>query len=104
MRQDYAEFQRRDVEIIALGPDGPNAFKRYWEKENLPFIGCADIHSAVAAQYQQEVNWIKLGRMPAVLLIDPQGKIVYRQYGESMSDIPTNEQVLAIIDGLRKKN
>jgi peroxiredoxin Q/BCP len=98
LRQDYSEFTRRGAEIIALGPDGPNAFRRYWEEEHLPFVGCADIKSAVASQYQQEVNWIKMGRMPALLIIDKQGQIRFRQYGESMSDIPENTEVLKILD------
>ena len=98
MRQDYSEFTRRGAEIIALGPDGPNAFRRYWEEEHLPFVGCADIQSAVASQYQQEVNWIKMGRMPALLIIDKEGQIRFRQYGESMSDIPENTAVLKILD------
>jgi peroxiredoxin len=98
LRQDYSEFTRRGAEIIALGPDGPNAFRRYWEEEHLPFVGCADIKSAVASQYQQEVNWIKMGRMPALLIIDKEGQIRFRQYGESMSDIPENTEVLKILD------
>jgi peroxiredoxin Q/BCP len=98
LRQDYSEFTRRSAEIIALGPDGPNAFRRYWEEEHLPFVGCADIKSAVASQYQQEVNWIKMGRMPALLIIDKEGQIRFRQYGESMSDIPENTEVLKILD------
>jgi peroxiredoxin len=98
LRQDYSEFTRRGAEIIALGPDGPNAFRRYWEEEHLPFVGCADIKSAVASQYQQEVNWIKMGRMPALLIIDKEGQIRFRQYGESMSDIPENTAVLKILD------
>jgi peroxiredoxin Q/BCP len=98
LRQDYPEFVRRNIEIIALGPDGPNAFKRYWESEDLPFIGCADIRSLVAAQYQQDVNWFKFGRMPAVFLIDPQGRVIFQQYGDSMSDIPTNTEVFSIFD------
>jgi peroxiredoxin Q/BCP len=86
------------MEIIALGPDGPNAFKRYWESEDLPFIGCADIRSRVAAQYQQDVNWFKFGRMPAVFLIDLKGRIIFQQYGDSMSDIPQNSEIFSIYD------
>ena len=98
MRQDYPEFVRRNIEVIALGPDGPNAFKRYWESEDLPFIGCADIRSQVATQYQQDVNWFKFGRMPAVFLIDPKGRIIFHQYGDSMSDIPQNSEVFSVFD------
>jgi peroxiredoxin len=101
LRQDYTKFVSRGVEIIALGPDGPNAFKNYWEKENLPFIGCPDIKSKVADQYHQEVNLLKLGRMPALFILDRTGMIRFCHYGDSMSDIPTNAEVLDVIDRLR---
>ena len=100
MRQDYDEFLRRGVEIIAIGPDGPNAFKRYWELETIPFVGCADIKNQVADQYYQEVNWFKLGRMPAIFVIDQTGDIRYAHYGDSMSDIPADQEVLNLLDGL----
>ena len=103
MRQDYAEFTRRGAEVLALGPDGPRAFKRYWEKEHLPFPGLSDVGSKVASSYHQQVNWLKLGRMPAVLVIDPAGAIRYSHYGESMQDIPDNREVLAELDQINRE-
>jgi peroxiredoxin len=100
LSQDYDDFVRQNIEIIALGPDGPNAFRKYWEKEGLPFIGLADIKSKVASLYHQEVNWLKAGRMPAVLVIDLDGRIASIHYGESMSDIPSNREVLEILKKL----
>lgn len=88
------------MQIIALGPDGPNAFQRYWEEEHLPFIGCSDSHSKVAGQYHQEVNMLKWGRMPAIFIIDREGVIRFGHYGDSMSDIPSNVEILQIIDKL----
>ena len=64
----------------------------------MPFIGLADIRSVVASLYHQEVNWLKAGRMPAVLVIDKQGMIRFTQYGENMSDIPENAEVLELVD------
>ena len=98
MRLDYAQFQARGAEIIALGPDGPNAFRKYWAENEMPFIGCADIKSRVADQFHQEVNLFKLGRMPAVFVLDPQGKILYSHHGDSMSDIPANEEIFNVLD------
>jgi peroxiredoxin len=98
LRQDYVEFQKRGAEIIALGPDGPNAFKRYWQEQQMPFIGCADIKSKVADTYYQEVNLFKFGRMPAVFVIDRAGQILYSHYGDAMSDIPANEEILRVLD------
>jgi len=97
LRQDYSEFQERGIEIIALGPDGPNAFRKYWQEEQLPFIGCPDIKSQVADRYYQEVNLLKLGRMPAVFVIDKEGQIRYAHYGDSMADIPPTSELLNVI-------
>jgi peroxiredoxin len=100
LRQDYQKFVDRGVAVIALGPDGPNAFRAYWEKEQIPFIGLADKRSRVADRYHQEVNLFKWGRMPALFVIDKSGIVRYQHYGDSMSDIPSNAEVLKILDEL----
>jgi peroxiredoxin len=102
LRQDYDEFLKRGVEIIAIGPDGPNAFKRYWQSENIPYIGCADIKNRVADRYYQEVNLFKMGRMPALFVIDQSGIIRFTHYGDSMSDIPTDQELFEVLDGPNK--
>jgi len=102
LRQDHAQFVARNAQILVIGPDGPRAFQRTWEKEVFPFPGLADPQHTVANLYRQEVNLLKLGRMPAVLVVDKAGQIRYQHYGDAMSDIPTNEQVLAILDELNK--
>ena len=48
--------------------------------------------------YGQEVNLFKLGRMPAQVLIDKAGVARYVHYGHNMSDIPKNEELLALGD------
>lgn len=83
-----------------VGPDGPNAFRKYWQENDLPFIGLADLRSRVADRYAQEVNLFKFGRMPALFVIDWQGMIRFAHYGDSMSDIPANQTVLDVVDAL----
>ncbi|MBN1888331.1 MAG: redoxin domain-containing protein [Thermoflexales bacterium] len=100
LRQDYERFLERQAEILVVGPDGPRAFQRTWEKESFPFVGLADPPHTVADLYEQEVNWLKLGRMPAVLLVDKEGHIRYRHHASSMSDIPDNSEILALLDTL----
>ena len=100
MRQDYADFVSRGAEVLIVGPDGPRAFQRTWEKEAFPFPGLADPRHTVADLYRQEVNLLKLGRMPAVLVVDKAGQIRYQHYGESMSDIPLNQEMLEFLDRL----
>jgi len=98
LRLDYQEFVSRDTEVIIIGPDGPSAFKRTWEMEDMPMVGLADPGSKVADRYHQKINLLKLGRMPALMVIDKNGIIRYVHYGKSMSDIPENEEVINILN------
>jgi peroxiredoxin Q/BCP len=100
LRQDHSEFVSRGAAIIVVGPDGPNAFRNYWQENDMPFIGAADLRSRVADRYAQEVNLFKLGRMPALFVIDRQGVIRFEHYGDNMQDIPANSTVLDVIDAI----
>jgi len=102
LRQDYDEFVRRDTEVIVLGPEDGAAFARYWEKESLPFVGLPDPKHTVLKLYGQEINLFKLGRMPAQVIVDKTGHARYVHYGHSMSDIPSNEELLALLDELNQ--
>ena len=64
----------------------------------MPFIGLPDPTHSVLKLYGQEVNLFKLGRMPAQVLIDRAGVARFVHYGHSMSDIPKNEEILALGD------
>jgi peroxiredoxin len=86
-----------------MGPDGPKAFKRYWQENEMPFVGMADIKSKTADQYDQEVNILKLGRMPAVFVIDIEGKIRYRHYALKMSDLPENQELFEVLDSIKQE-
>ena len=52
------------------------------------------LHSALG----QQVKLLKLGRMPAQFVIDKEGKMRHLHYGESMQDIMTDDDVLALLD------
>lgn len=100
MRDSYSDFTKRGVEIIAIGPDNLRSFQRYWETENLPYVGLPDPDHQVAKLYRQEVNLFKLGRMPLNCVVDITGRIRYVHYGSSMKDVPDNETFLKVIDEL----
>lgn len=100
MQRDYERFQEQGVEILAVGPETPEAFRSYWEREGLSFVGLADPTHSVLKRYGQEVNLFRLGRMPAQVLIDRNGVVRYVHYGHSMMDIPTNEHVFGLIHTL----
>ncbi len=100
MRNSYAEFTTRGVEIVAVGPNDMESFRRYWANENIPFIGLPDPDHRISRLYRQEVNLFKLGRMPLNTVLDVDGRIRYVHFSSSMSDIPDNETFLNVIDHL----
>lgn len=75
-------------------------FQQYWRNERIPFIGLPDPDHSVAQIYRQEVNLFKLGRMPLNCVIDARGYVRFAHYGKSMSDIPSTEELLHVIDEL----
>lgn len=102
LRQDYPEFVKRNAEVIAIGPEQAPAFTEWWHQHNMPFIGLPDPDHVVSKLYGQQVKLLKLGRLPAQLIVDKDGIIRYVHYGNSMADIPENRELLDNIDILNK--
>ena len=100
LRQDYQEFVKRQAQVIVVGPEDAKAFAAYWHQHDLPFVGLPDPKASVLKLYGQEVNLFKLGRMPAQVIVDKAGVARFVHYGHSMSDIPENAEVLALLDQL----
>lgn len=103
LRQDYSKFVERGTEIVVIGPDGRHAFAEYWQNERLPFVGLPDPDATVLKQYGQEVSLFRLGRMPAQVVVDKAGTVRFVHYGGSMSDIPSNDELLKLLDQLNQE-
>ena len=100
LRQDYRKFEAQNTAIIVVGPEKAAAFTKYFDENDLPFIGLPDPKHSVLKLYGQEVKLFKFGRMPAMVIIDKQGTVRFVHYGHSMSDIPENLDVLATLQML----
>jgi len=101
LRQDNIEFEKRQTEVVVVGPEDAKAFEDYWRKHDLPFIGLPDPNASVLKLYGQEVNLFKLGRMPAQVIVDRAGIARFVHYGHAMSDIPENSELLQLLDQLK---
>ena len=100
LRDDYEDFVQRDAEIVVMCPEGQSAVGRYWKKEGLPFSGIPDPTHKLAKMYGQEVKLLKMGRMPALMVIDKMGRLRYQHYAGAMWDIPDNTKILGELDKL----
>ena len=93
LRQDSEKLEKLDIEVLVVGPENSKSFKKYWNKESLPFKGLPDPDHSVMKLYGQEVKIFKLGRMPAQMLIDKSGILKFVYYGNSMADIPDINEI-----------
>jgi peroxiredoxin len=98
LRQEYDKFVERGVTILVIGPDDAKSFARYFSEHDLPFLGLPDPKHSILKRYGQEVKLFKFGRMPAQAIIDKDGIVRYVHYGNSMRDIPDNDELLSLID------
>lgn len=103
LRQDYSLFQNQDTIIVAVGPEKRDVFAKFWQENKMPFIGISDSEHKIADLYRQQVNILKLGRMPAQMLIDKKGILRYLHYGRSMKDIPANQEILDLINVIQNE-
>jgi peroxiredoxin len=104
LRQDYEMFLNQQAVVLVIGPEGRARFQDYWQEEDLPFTGLPDPKGSVLKLFGQEVNLFKFGRMPAQVIVDKQGIARYVHYGKSMQDIPSNEELLGLLEALNAAN
>jgi peroxiredoxin len=100
LRRDHDEFVARDTAVLVLGPENQQAFAKYFGEHKLPFTGLPDPKQSVLKLYGQQIKIFKFGRMPAQVLVDKAGVARYIHYGHNMEDIPSNTEMLDLIDSL----
>ncbi len=103
LRQDYQRFIENNTEIVTVGPEDVKGFTSWWHEHQMPFIGIPDPKHDIAGLYSQEFKVLKGGRLPALIVIDRDGKIRLSHYADSPSDIPSDEEILALLEKLNKE-
>ena len=83
---------------MVIGPENARKFADYFGKNQLPFPGYPDPKHQVLRLFGQEIKLFKFGRMPAQVLVDKQGIARFAYYGNSMSDIPSNRELLDLLE------
>ena len=104
LRQDINLFVERDTAVLVIGPENAQKFAKYFAENELPFTGLPDPNHTVLKQYGQEIKLFKFGRMPAQVLVDKQGIARFVHYGKSMSDIPTTDETVALLDEINNES
>lgn len=94
MRQEYPRFIKLNTEVIIIGHEDAPSFQEFWLSETLPFVGMPDPEHWVLKLYGQEASLLKLGRLPAQMLIDTSCMLRYVHNGHSMTDILSANEIM----------
>ncbi len=82
--------------------DNENNAKKMEQKYARKYPVFYDESNKVSQMLKQEKRWIKLGRLPGLLVIDKEGIIRYAYYGKNMHDIPENDEILQVLEKINK--
>ena len=97
LRNDYEKFQDYDTILYAILPDNLENAKNFESEFAKVYPIYYDSKKKVNKMLKQEVKPLKLGRMPALLIINKRGIIKYAHYSDSMDDIPKNEELFEVL-------
>ncbi|MDD5222431.1 MAG: redoxin domain-containing protein [bacterium] len=97
LRNDYPKFRNLNTIVAAVGQHSKREFANIWKTFALPIIGLPDDRGKVAQLYGQKVLFEKLGRLPALFIIDPIGFISYAHYCGDIFDYPHQEKLFSIL-------
>ncbi len=100
MRDDYARFTATGASILAVAPESLSAVDRYVSRHPVPYIVVSDAKHTAFDAYDVASRALSLGQRPALFVLDRDGIVRFDSVGTQQWQIPTNEQVLAILTTL----
>ena len=103
LSKDPEKFREFNAPLLTILPDDLESAKMFEEnfaRNAFPIF--YDNTKKVNKMLKQEVKPLKLGRMPALLILDKEGIIRYAYYSDSMSDIPENEVLFEVLKNINK--
>lgn len=105
MRNQYAEFEKRDTIILTIVPQDPVRAQSFKQRLNPPFTILADPTCwtsavyGVAKQLNVHAEWVNA---PSVFLVDKQGILRWAHVGKGFNDRPSAAAILAEVEKVLK--
>ena len=104
IRDDIANYQNLNVDVVAISVDSPFTLDKYKADQNLNFPLLSDFNKEVSqaygAYYDEFVFGMKGVSKRAAFVIDKEGKIQYEEVLESAGDLPNFEGIKTALNQL----
>lgn len=98
LHQDIAKFNKANIQVVVICPEDTDKIEKFIAGQPLDFTLIADPKHQLADQYNQQVKLLKLGRMPAQILIDQNHQYLLEHHAKNMADIVENDIVIRALN------
>ena len=104
IRDIYNEFEERDARVVSILAESLPRMQEFLRDHNYPFPLLSDVRREVVKAYgvYVRVNFesINISR-PAEFVLDQDKTIKYIYVGRIQTDFPPDEEIFAVLDGLK---
>ena len=100
MREDDSRFAAAGARVVAIAPDSAGGVERYVKANPVPYPILADPDHTAFDAYDVVNKMMSLGQRPAVFVIDRRGVVRFDSIGTQQWQIPSDDEVLAVVEGL----
>ena len=100
MRDDYERFQKAGAEVLAISAEPAASSEAYLRAHPLPYPTLIDEDHTVFDAYDATSRLMSLGQRPALFVVDAAGVIRFGDVGAQQWNIPSNQVVLSVLEGL----
>ena len=100
MRDDYERFQKAGAEVLAISAESAASSEAYLRAHPLPYPTLIDEDHTVFDAYDATSRLMSLGQRPALFVVDSAGVIRFGDVGAQQWNIPSNQAVLSVLEGL----
>jgi len=85
---------------VAIAPDTTEGVAKFVEGNEYPFSLLADADHVVFDAYDVVSTLMSLGQRPALFVVDREGIVRFDSVGTQQWQIPSNDNVLAVLSSL----
>ncbi len=86
--------------MVAIAPDSAEGVARFVRDSDYPFSLLPDADHTVFDSYDVVSKLVSLGQRPAVFVVDRAGVVRFDSIGTQQWEIPSNDNVLAVLSSL----
>ncbi len=95
LHHDIDKFEKKKIKIVAICPEKLSSVEKFFNENKLSFDLISDPNHMLADRYNQQVKILKLGRMPAQIILKENSEIELKHFANSMKDIVENDEILS---------